>query len=137
MFRTFIKPRLARLVDMTHSHGAAFLFHSCGAIRPLIDDLIEIGVDILDPLQAAADGMDPQGLKDAYGRRVCLHGGICTQHLLPHGTPDEVRAEVRRRIDILGAGGGYILAPCHNIQSVGPAENVVAMYDTGYELGWT
>ncbi len=129
MFRTFFKPRLKKLVDMTHSHGVKFMFHSCGAIRPLIDDLIEIGVDILDPLQAAAEGMDPQALKDAYGRRVCLHGGICTQHLLPRGTSDEVRAEVRRRIGILGAGGGYILAPCHVLQSDVPTENILAMVE--------
>ncbi len=135
MFRTFIKPRLAKLVDMTHSHGVKFLFHSCGAIRPLIEDLIEIGVDILDPLQAAADGMEPQALKQAYGDRICLHGGICTQYLLPRGTPDEVRAEVRRRLEILGHGGGYILAPCHVLQTDVPTENILAMSDAGLECG--
>ncbi len=135
MFRTFIKPRLKKLIDMTHSHGVRFLFHSCGAIRPFIEDLIEIGVDILDPLQAAATGMDPQALKDAYGGRVCLHGGICTQHLLPEGTPEEVRAEVRRRVGILGAGGGYILAPCHVLQTDVPTENVLAMSCAGLEYG--
>jgi uroporphyrinogen decarboxylase len=133
MFRTFIKPRLKKLIDMTHSHGVKFLFHSCGAIRPLIDDLIEIGVDILDPLQAAADGMEPQVLKDAYGGRICLHGGICTQYLLPNGTPDEVREEVRRRAAILGAGGGYILAPCHVLQTDVPTENIRAMSEAGLE----
>lgn len=127
MFRTFIKPRLQKLIDMTHSHGVKFLFHSCGAILPLIEDLIEIGVDILDPLQAAAAGMDPEVLKDKYGSRLCLHGGICTQYLLPTGTPDEVRAEVRRRVKILGTGGGYILAPCHVLQTDVPTENILAM----------
>jgi uroporphyrinogen decarboxylase len=135
MFRTFIKPRLKKLVDMTHSHGVKFLFHSCGAIRPLIEDLIEIGVDILDPLQAAATGMEPQILKDAYGDRLCLHGGICTQYLLPRGTPDEVRDEVRRRLQILGDGGGYILAPCHVLQTDVPTENILAMSDSGFEFG--
>jgi len=133
MFRTFFKPRLKKLVDMTHSHGVKFMFHSCGAIDPLIDDLIEIGIDILDPLQAAADGMDPKALKDAYGDRVCLHGGICTQYLLPQATPDEVRDEVRRRIEILGSGGGYILSPCHVLQTDVPTENILAMSDTAYE----
>jgi len=127
MFRTFFKPRLKKLVHMTHSHGVKFMFHSCGAIRPLIEELIEIGVDILDPLQAAADGMEPQSLKDAYGDRICLHGGICTQFLLPKGTPNEVRDEVRRRLQILGAGGGYILAPCHVLQTDVPTENILAM----------
>ncbi len=112
-----------------------FLFHSCGAIRPLIDDLIEIGVDILDPLQAAADGMEPQAIKDAYGDRICLHGGICTQYLLPNGTPDQVREEVRRRVGILGAAGGYILAPCHVLQTDVPTENILAMSDAGLEAG--
>ncbi len=135
MFRTFIKPRLKKLIDMTHSHGVKFLFHSCGAIRPLIADLIEIGVDILDPLQAAADGMEPQVLKDTYGDRICLHGGICTQYLLPKSTPDEVRAEVRRCVEILGAGGGYILAPCHVLQTDVPTENILAMSDAGFECG--
>lgn len=129
MFRTFFKPRLKKLVDLAHSHNVKFMFHSCGAIRPLIEDLIEIGVDILDPLQAAAKGMDPQALKNAYGDRICMHGGICTQYLLPKGTADQVRAEVRRRAEILGMGGGYILAPCHVLQTDVPTENIVAMTD--------
>ncbi len=135
MFRTFIKPRLKRLVDMTHSHNVKFLFHSCGAILPFIEDLIAIGVDILDPLQAAAKGMEPRTLKDSYGNRICLHGGICTQYLLPRASPEEVRAEVNRRIAILGEGGGYILAPCHVLQTDVPTENVLAMSDAALETG--
>jgi uroporphyrinogen decarboxylase len=131
MFRAFIKPRVKKLADMAHSHNVAFLFHSCGAIRPLIDELIEIGVDILDPLQAAAEGMEPQALKDDYGARVCLHGGICTQYLLPGGTPEEVRAETRRRIEIFGTGGGFILAPCHVLQNDVPTANILAMVEDG------
>jgi uroporphyrinogen decarboxylase len=135
MFRTFIKPRLKELVDMTHNYGVKFMFHSCGAILPLIEDLIEIGVDILDPLQAAAEGMDPQILKDRYGDRICLHGGICTQFLLPRATPEEVRLEVQRRMRILGRGGGYILAPCHVLQTDVPTENIIAMSEAGLESG--
>jgi len=130
MFRSFIKPRLKKLADMTHSHQVKFMFHSCGAVRPLIEDLIEIGVDILDPLQAAAEGMEPQALKDEYGGRICLHGGICTQYLLPKGTPEEVRYEVRRRLEILGTGGGYILAPCHVLQTDVPTESIMAMSES-------
>ena len=89
--------------------------------------MIEIGVDILDPLQALAQGMEPQPLKDAFGSRICLHGGVCTQYLLPKGSPDDVRDEVRRRISILGHGGGYILAPCHVLQTDVPTENILAM----------
>jgi uroporphyrinogen decarboxylase len=103
------------------------MFHSCGAVRPLIEDLIEIGVDILDPLQAVAKGMEPRGLNDDFGDRICLHGGICTQHLLPRGTAEEVRRETRRRLEILGTGGGYILAPCHVVQTDVPTENILAM----------
>jgi len=135
MFRIFTKPRLKKLVDMTHDHGVKFLFHSCGAIRPLIDDLIEIGIDVLDPLQAAADGMEPETLKREYGDRVCLHGGICTQYLLPRAAPDEVRDEVRRRVDILGAGGGYILAPCHVLQTDVTTDNIMAMSDACFDWG--
>jgi uroporphyrinogen decarboxylase len=133
MYHTYFAPRLAKLADLAHSHGAALMFHSCGAIRPLVESLIEVGVDVLDPLQAAADGMDPEGLKVDYGDRVCLHGGICTQHLLPHGTPDEVRTEVKRRIGILGRGGGYILAPCHVLQTDVPTENILAMIEAALQ----
>lgn len=129
MFRTYLKPRIAQFVDLAHSHGVAFMYHSCGAIRPFVEDLIEVGIDILDPLQAAAAGMEAQALKDAYGDRVCLHGAIDTQYLLPQGTPSEVAAEVGRLIEILGAGGGYVLAPCHVLQADVPTANVLAMRD--------
>jgi uroporphyrinogen decarboxylase len=129
MFRSYVKPRIARFVDLAHSHGVAFMFHSCGAIRPFIGDLIEIGVDVLDPLQAAAEGMEPQVLKDDFGDRICLHGGIDTRYLLPQGRPEEVAAEVRRRVEILGAGGGYVLARCHVLQLDVPTANVLAMRD--------
>jgi uroporphyrinogen decarboxylase len=135
MFRTFIKPRVKKLIDMAHSHGVQFMFHSCGAIRPLIGELIEIGADILDPLQAAAEGMEPQALKDAYGGLLCLHGGICTQYLLPKGTPEEVRAETRRRVAILGQGGGYILSPCHVVQADVPTANILAMTEAVFAAG--
>lgn len=134
MFREFVQPRLRRLVTMAHSHGVKVMFHSCGAIWPLIDAIIEAGVDILDPLQAAADGMDPAALKSEYGARICLHGGICTQRLLPSGTAGEVRAEVRRRLEILGHGGGFILAPCHILQTDVPTANILAMSDAGLQF---
>jgi uroporphyrinogen decarboxylase len=132
MFRDFFQPRLRKLVEMAHSHGVKVMFHSCGAIRPLIDAIIATGVDILDPLQAAAADMDPAVLKAGYGDRICLHGGICTQHLLPHGSADAVRAEVRRRLELFSPGGGYILAPCHILQTDVPTENILAMSETGF-----
>jgi len=131
MVRTFVLPRLGKLADLAHRHGAKVMFHSCGAILPIVADLIETGVDILDPLQAAAEGMDPRVLKNRYGDRLCFHGGICTQRLLPYGTPEEVRAEARRRIGILGAGGGYIMAPCHVLQMDVPTENILALAEAG------
>lgn len=133
LFRAFVKPRVKKLVDMAHSHHVKFMFHSCGAILPLIDDLIEIGVDILDPLQAAAQGMEPDVLKQRFGSRICLHGGICTQYLLPNGSPEEVRSEVMRRLDIFGKGGGYILSPCHVLQTDVPTANILAMVDAAVE----
>lgn len=134
VFRRYFKPRIARFADLAHSHGVKFMFHSCGAIIPLIDDLIEVGVDILDPLQALAAGMDPAVLKRDYGHRICLHGGIDTQYLLPKGSPDEVRSEVRRRATILGEGGGFIMAPCHVLQPDVPTANVLAMGEAGLEF---
>jgi len=131
MFREFVLPRLRKLVELAHSHGVKAMFHSCGAIRPVIEDIIGAGVDILDPLQAAAEGMAPEGLKADYGSRICLHGGICTQFLLPQGTVDEVRRDVRRRVEILGNGGGFILAPCHILQTDVPTANILAMSEAG------
>jgi uroporphyrinogen decarboxylase len=134
MFRAFIQPRLRKLVDMAHCHGVKVMFHSCGAIRPLIEAIIETGVDILDPLQAAATGMDPAALKADYGTRLCLHGGICTQHVLNNGSVDEVRRVVQNRLEILSPGGGYILAPCHILQTDVPTANILAMSDTGFRF---
>ena len=135
MFRQFIAPRLQRLVDLAHSHDTKVMFHSCGAITAFVDALIEIGVDILDPIQVSAASMDPAQIKSAYGSRLCLHGSIDTQYVLPQGAPDEVAENVRRMIDILGCNGGFILAPCHVLQTDVPTENVRAMYDTGHRCG--
>lgn len=129
IFRTLFAPRIKRLIAMAHSHGVKVMFHSCGAIVPLIDDIIACGADVLDPLQACAAGMDPQTLKDRFGSRICLHGGIDTQHLLPRGTPVEVAAVTRRVTRILTRGGGAIIAPCHVVQMDVPTANLTAMRD--------
>jgi uroporphyrinogen decarboxylase len=135
MFGEFIAPRLKLLVDMAHSHDTKVMFHSCGSIMAFIDVLIEIGVDVLDPIQVSAANMDPTRIKGEYGSRICLHGSIDTQFVLPQGSPQEVAENVKRMIDILGADGGFILAPCHVLQTDVPSENVFAMYETGYEYG--
>jgi uroporphyrinogen decarboxylase len=127
MFREFIAPYIKEMCDLIHGFGAKVLFHSCGNIYPLISDLVELGVDILDPIQPVG-GMVPEVLKSEFGNRLCFHGGIDMQRLLPQGTPEEVRAGVRRYEDILGKDGGYILAPAHLFQPDVAPENVLAVY---------
>ncbi len=129
MFREFIAPYLKRLIDTVHRCGGKFMLHSCGAIRELIPDFLALGVDALDPIQVAAEGMDPAGLKRDFGDRLTFHGGVCTQHTLPFGTPDEVREAVLDRVATLGKGGGYILSSSHDISADTPTENVLAMYE--------
>ena len=105
------------------------MFHSCGAVRELIPDLIALGVDVLNPIQPAAAGMAPEGLKRDFGAKLSFHGGIDIQYLLPLESADAVRADVRRRVEVLGEGGGYVLAPSHNLQQDISTENILAMYD--------
>ena len=108
-------------------------FHSCGAVRPLIGDLIKLGVDILHPLQANATDMDFVAIKREFGESVTFCGGMDIQTILPFGSPNEVQDEVRRLIHVLGDGGGYILDTCNRIQADTPVENVVAMFDAVLE----
>ncbi|BCW98693.1 MAG: uroporphyrinogen decarboxylase [Armatimonadota bacterium] len=134
--REFLLPRMKRMIELTKQHGSFVFHHSDGAIRDILPDLIEAGIQILNPVQWRCRGMDREGLKRDFGDRLIFHGGVDNQQTLPFGTVEDVRQEVLDNLRILGEGGGYILAPCHNIQAVGPAENVVAMYETGYEYGW-
>jgi len=129
LWREFAGPYLKRLVELCHSAGVAFMLHSCGAVRELIPDFIAIGVDVLDPVQTMAAGMEPEGLQRDFGERIAFHGGLDTQSTLPFGGPAEVRAEVRQRVATLGRAGGYIIAPSHNIQPDTPLENILAMYE--------
>jgi uroporphyrinogen decarboxylase len=128
MFREFAAPYLKEMIDCIHKLGAKVLFHSCGSIAAFIPDLIELGVDVLDPIQPGSPAMQPEALKSAFGDRLCFHGGIDMQDLLPHKTPGEVRNEVQRFIVVLGRGGGYILGPAHLFQPDVPPENVLAVY---------
>ena len=129
MWREFAAPYLKRLIDICHSSGVQFILHSCGSVRQLIPDFIAIGVDILDPIQVLAKGMDPAGLKRDFGDQLSFHGGIDIQSTLPFGSCEDVRREVLDRVATLGAGGGYIIAPTHNIQPDTSLENILAMYD--------
>ena len=135
LIRQFFIPRMKRMIDLAHQAGAYVFFHSDGAVRKIIPDMIVAGIDVLNPIQWRCKGMEREGLKRDFGDRVAFHGGVDNQHTLAFGSVDEVREEVITNIQVLGRGGGYILAPCHNIQAVSPPENVVAMYETGYEVG--
>jgi uroporphyrinogen decarboxylase len=135
--REFLLPRMKRVMDLVHEAGAFVFHHTDGAARKIIPDLIEAGIDVLNPIQWRCKGMEREGLKRDFGQQLVFHGGVDNQYTLPFGSVAEVRQEVEDNLRILGDGGGYILAPCHNIQAVSPPENIVAMYETGYELGWT
>jgi uroporphyrinogen decarboxylase len=130
-YRELVKPLHRELFAWLHAHTDAKVFlHTCGAVRELIPDLIEIGVDILNPVQVSAVGMDSAELKRDFGRdMVFWGGGVDTQRVLGQGTPDEVRAEVLRRVGDLAAGGGFVFAAVHNVQPNVPAPNIVAMRD--------
>jgi uroporphyrinogen decarboxylase len=136
-YRQLIKPRHRQIVDLIKSKtDAAVLYHCCGAVNSLIPDFIEIGIDALNPVQVSAAEMgDTDRLKREFGAHICFWGGVDTQRVLPYGTPDEVRQEVRRRVADLSAGGGYVLAAVHDIQEDVPPENIVAMAKAAREFG--
>jgi len=135
-YREFYKPHHARFIKLCREFGIRVFHHDDGAMRTFLPDLVEMGIDILNPVQRTCPGMELAPLKRDFGARVCFHGGIENQKILPFGTPDDVRAEVRHCIDALaGDGTGYILAPCHNLQSLTPVENIIAMYDEAWNYG--
>ncbi|TRZ86238.1 uroporphyrinogen-III decarboxylase-like protein [bacterium] len=133
--REFLLPGMKRMIDLAHRQGTYVFHHNDGNCRRIIPDMIELGIDLLNPIQWRCPGMEREGLKKDFGGRIVLHGGVDNQYTLPFGTVEEVRREVLDNLRILGEGGGYILAPCHNIQANTPPENVVAMYETGFEEG--
>jgi len=128
VYRRLIKPRQRRLFDFLKARTKAkILYHTCGAVYPLIGDFIDIGLDILNPIQTTARGMDIQRLKREFGQGLCFWGGVDLQQLLPHRSPGEVAAAVREIIACLGEGGGYVLSAANNIQADVPPQNIVAM----------
>jgi uroporphyrinogen decarboxylase len=136
LYHTFYAPQHKRFCDLCHEFGIKVFHHDDGSIRPFLPALVEMGIDILNPIQWRCPGMDMGELKTEYGDRLCFHGAIDNQTVLPFGTPEEVREEVRLCIDTLGGNGtGYILAPCHNLQVVTPVENIIAMYDEAHSYG--
>ena len=136
MYRKLIKPRHKRFFDAVKARNEAkILLHSDGAISPLIEDLIEIGVDALNPVQVSACAMDPVRLKKEFGDRLAFWGAIDTREVLPFRSPEEVRKEVRRMIGLMGKGGGYVLASVQTIQAEVPPENIVAMFEEAKSYG--
>ena len=131
-FRSVFKPRLAELVRaMKRGAPDAFVFfHSCGSVRRILPDFLEIGIEVLNPVQTTAAGMEPVALKRDFGKDVSFWGGgVDTQSVLPRGTPAEVRDDVRRNVDALAPGGGFVFCAVHNIQADVPPENVLAMVE--------
>ncbi len=135
-YRRLIKPRHRKIFEFLKSHSdAKILYHCDGAILPIIDDFIEIGVDALNPVQISAEGMDTRSLKAQFGDRLAFWGAIDTHAILPKGTTSEVRQEVKTQIESLGKDGGYVLAAVHNIQDDIPPQNIVAMVEAAREFG--
>lgn len=136
-YRRIVKPRQKTLVQHIKSlTNAKIWYHTCGSVVPLIPDLIDNGIDILNPVQISAVDMDPQQLKEAYGEQLVFWGGgVDTQHVLSFGTPEEVRQDVKKNVEVFKPGGGYVFNSVHNIQAGVPPENIVAMFDAAREFG--
>lgn len=137
MYREILKPIHADYIAFIKERTKAkVFFHTDGDVYDLVDDFVEIGIDILNPIQTSAGKMaDLEGLKTRYGKRICFCGAIDTFRILPYGTPEQVRQEVRRVIQVLAPGGGYLLAAVHTLLDEVPGENILAMVDAAEEYG--
>lgn len=133
-WRTFLGDGFAEYVALIHSHGALAMHHTCGAVSALIPDLIARGLDVLQSLQPEAVGMEPEGLVERFGERLCFHGGLSIQRTLPYGTPADIRREVQRVATAGKVRGGYILCTAHNIQADTSVENILALLDAYHEF---
>ena len=130
-WRRHLQPRLRRWCDLVHSYGYKVFYHSDGGFAPVLRELLDCGVDVLNPIQHVCPGMEMKALKRDFGRQVIFHGGVDNQHALPFGTPEEVIKETRSCLESLGAGReGYICCSCHNVQAGTPVENILAMVET-------
>jgi uroporphyrinogen decarboxylase len=137
-YRKIVRPRQQRVIDTIKKHTQAKIwYHTCGNCTQYIPDLIEMGIDILNPVQISASGMDPKGLKARFGKNMVFWGGgIDSQHVLPFAAPGQIFEEVKRTVEIFKPGGGYVFNNVHNIQAGVPPENIVAMYEAAYEFGF-
>jgi uroporphyrinogen decarboxylase len=136
LWRKYFKPRMKLMFDEFRKTNPTIkiAWHTCGSVLPIIPDLIEIGLDVLNPIQPLAKDMNPDFLKKTYGKDLAFFGGIDVQYLLPKSTPLEIKTEVTRITKILGDGGGYIIAPAHNIQDDTPTENILALFEAVKEI---
>jgi uroporphyrinogen decarboxylase len=132
MYREFFKPRHGAMWRRSKQLApkVKVMLHCCGAVRPLLRDLIDAGLEVINPVQISCRGMDADGLKRDFGKDLAFWGGGCdTQRVLPCGTPQEVREHVRKQVEIMAEGGGFVFQQVHNILANVPPENIVAMYD--------
>ena len=136
LWRRFMAPRLNRLISLAKNYGYKVMLHSCGSVRDLIPDLIQLGVDILDPIQVRAKGMKIEDLKRDFGENLSFHGSIDTQHTLPFGSSKEVKIEVIKRLTEVAPGGGFCLAPSQVLLPEIPLKNIITMYEVAYQYGW-
>ena len=136
LYRKLFKPRLKKYFDTAKKHTSAFMhLHCCGSVYQIMDEIIELGVDVLNPVQVAAKDMDSSILGPEFGDRLGFWGGVDTQQVLPNGRVEDVKAEVKRRIRDFAPGGGYVLGAVHNIQYGVPVENIIALFEAGKEYG--
>lgn len=129
VWRKRIKPYSRLLIETFKQMGLKTFYHSCGSLVPVIDDFIDMGLDVLDPIQVTANGMQPEVLFDRFGDRLSFHGAIDEVHLLPNATPEEVYRETTRMINVLGRNNGYIVSPSHQVQGDTPIENIISLFD--------
>jgi len=138
IYRKIVRPRQQRVIDNIKKHTQAKIwYHTCGDCSEYIPDLIEMGVDILNPVQISTRGMDPRILKEKFGKNIVFWGGgVDSQHILPFASPKKITENVKNNLEIFKPGGGYVFNNVHNIQPDIPAENIVAMYEAAYEFGF-
>jgi len=135
MWRQFLRPGFEAFIALGHRYGCKVAHHTCGCIAPLLGDFVECGLDILNPLQPDVAGMDYREIKARFGDAICFHGAISIQRTLPFGSPDDVRAEVRDRVEALAPNGGFLFCTAHNIQADTPLANIEALFEAYHSLG--
>ncbi len=136
IFNEFVRSYLQRIYNVGRKNGKLVMPHSCGNVAKLIPTFMEMGLNILEPIQVKATGMHPAELAKLYGGKLCFHGSIDTQGTLPFGTAEDVRHEVRLRVETFKPYGGFTIAPSQHLLEDIPTENIVAMYDEAWQAAW-